>query len=561
MFVPLMTSPMAAEQHLHLWRPVNLSDRILAAIDVGTNSIHMVVVQIQPSLPSFKIIAAEKDMVRLGERCQITGHLTEEAMNRAIATLRRCRELATGLKAEEIIGVATSAVREAPNGREFLERVKEETGLTIDLISGEEEARRIYLGVLSGLEFNGKPHIIIDIGGGSTELILGDGHEPRYLSSTKVGAVRLTDLFVKSDPISDQDYAALRAYVRGMLDRAVEDLRQQLGPHEKPQLVGTSGTIESLMMIHTCDRLGTCPTSLRGYELTLEDLKALVAKLRRLNFSQRCQLLGMSERRAEIIVAGAVILAEAMEMLGQTSLITCDRALREGIIVDWMLTHGLIEDRLRYQSSVRQRSTYSLAQKFHVNLPSSERVADFALTLFDRTQGILHNWTEAERELLWAAAILHNAGHYVSHSAHHKHSYYLVRHGGLLGYTDTEIEIIANLCRYHRKSPPKKKHENFRQLVGRRERQIVEQLSAILRLASALDRRQIGAVDHITCEWRAPQREFCVQVHPADPSDRCELEIWSVNYKKEPFESQFGVSLKVELVPASSTVLATAVNY
>jgi exopolyphosphatase/guanosine-5'-triphosphate,3'-diphosphate pyrophosphatase len=551
---------MTAEQHLHLWRPVNLSDRILAAIDVGTNSIHMVVVQIQPSLPSFKIIATEKDMVRLGERCQITGQLTEEAMQRAIATLRRCRELATGLKAEEMIGVATSAVREAPNGREFLERVKKETGLTIDLISGEEEARRIYLGVLSGLEFNGKPHIIIDIGGGSTELILGDGHEPRCLSSTKVGAVRLTDLFVKSDPISDQDYIALRAYVRGMLDRAVEDLRQQLGPHEKPQLVGTSGTIESLMMIHTCDRLGTCPPSLRGYELTLEDLKALLAKLRRLNFNQRCQLLGMSERRAEIIVAGAVILAEAMEMLGQSSLITCDRALREGIIVDWMLTHGLIEDRLRYQSSVRQRSTYSLAQKFHVNLASSERVANFALTLFDRTQGILHNWTEAERELLWAAAILHNAGHYVSHSAHHKHSYYLVRHGGLLGYTDTEIEIIANLCRYHRKSPPKKKHENFRQLMGRRERQMVEQLSAILRLASALDRRQIGAVDHITCEWRAPQRQFCLQIHPADPSDRCELEIWSVNYKKEPFESQFSVSLKVELVAARGTVLATAVN-
>lgn len=560
MFVPLMTSPMTAEQHLHLWRPVNRSDRILAAIDVGTNSIHMVVVQIQPSLPSFKIIAAEKDMVRLGERCQMTGQLTEEAMQRAIATLRRCRELATGLKAEEMIGVATSAVREAPNGREFLERVKKETGLTIDLISGEEEARRIYLGVLSGLEFNGKPHIIIDIGGGSTELILGDGHEPRYLSSTKVGAVRLTDLFVKSDPISDQDYAALRAYVRGMLDRAVEDLRQQLGPHEKPQLVGTSGTIESLMMIHTCDRLGTCPPSLRGYELTLEDLKALLAKLRRLNFNQRCQLLGMSERRAEIIVAGAVILAEAMEMLGQSSLITCDRALREGIIVDWMLTHGLIEDRLRYQSSVRQRSTYSLAQKFHVNLASSERVANFALTLFDRTQGILHNWTEAERELLWAAAILHNAGHYVSHSAHHKHSYYLVRHGGLLGYTDTEIEIIANLCRYHRKSPPKKKHENFRQLMGRRERQMVEELSAILRLASALDRRQIGAVDHMTCEWRAPQRQFCLQIHPADPSDRCELEIWSVNYKKEPFESQFGVSLKVELVAATGTELATAVN-
>ncbi|WP_448526610.1 Ppx/GppA phosphatase family protein [Parathermosynechococcus lividus] len=551
---------MAAEQHLHLWRPINLSDRILAAIDVGTNSIHMVVVQIQPSLPSFKIIAAEKDMVRLGERCQLTGQLTEEAMARAIATLRRCRELAASLKAEDIIGVATSAVREAPNGREFLARVQEQTGLTIDLISGEEEARRIYLGVLSGLELNGKPHIIIDIGGGSTELILGDGHEPRYLSSTKVGAVRLTDLFVKSDPINDHDYSALRAYVRGMLDRAVEELRYHLQPHETPQLVGTSGTIESLMMLHTCLRLGSCPTSLQGYELTLADLQHLLGKLRRLNVNQRCQLLGMSERRAEIIVAGAVILAEAMDMLGQSSLITCDRALREGIIVDWMLTHGLIEDRLRYQSSVRQRSTYSMAQKFHVNLASSERVADFALTLFDHTQGTLHQWTDAERELLWAAAILHNAGHYVSHSAHHKHSYYLVRHGGLLGYTDGDIEVIANLCRYHRKSPPKKKHDNFRHLTGRRQRQLVEELSAILRIASALDRRQIGAVDHITCEWRSPQREVILSVYASHPDDRCELEVWSVNYKKDPFESQFGVTLKVEVVSASPQRLPASAN-
>jgi len=551
---------MAAEQHLHLWRPINLSDRILAAIDVGTNSIHMVVVQIQPSLPSFKIIATEKDMVRLGERCQLTGQLTEEAMARAIATLRRCRELATSLKAEDIIGVATSAVREAPNGREFLARVQEQTGLTIDLISGEEEARRIYLGVLSGLELNGKPHIIIDIGGGSTELILGDGHEPRYLSSTKVGAVRLTDLFVKSDPINDHDYSALRAYVRGMLDRAVEELRDYLQPDETPQLVGTSGTIESLMMLHTCLRLGSCPTSLQGYELTLADLQHLLGKLRRLNVNQRCQLLGMSERRAEIIVAGAVILAEAMDMLGQSSLITCDRALREGIIVDWMLTHGLIEDRLRYQSSVRQRSTYSMAQKFHVNLASSERVADFALTLFDHTQGTLHQWTDAERELLWAAAILHNAGHYVSHSAHHKHSYYLVRHGGLLGYTDGDIEVIANLCRYHRKSPPKKKHDNFRHLTGRRQRQLVEELSAILRIASALDRRQIGAVDHITCEWRSPQRELILSVYASHPDDRCELEIWSVNYKKDPFESQFGVTLTVEVVSASPQRLPASAN-
>ncbi|MDG2990859.1 Ppx/GppA family phosphatase [Candidatus Synechococcus calcipolaris G9] len=538
---------MAIEHHLNLWRPLSFTERVVGAIDVGTNSIHMVVVQVQPNLPSFKIIATEKDMVRLGERCQRTGELTDVAMERAIATLRRCRELADGLHAEEVVGVATSAVREAPNGREFLERVKKEIGLEIDLIPGEEEARRIYLGVLSGLEFQEKPHIIIDIGGGSTELILGDGHEPRYLSSTKVGAVRLTEMFVQSDPISDRDYECLRSYVRGMLDWPTESLCAHLAPGETAQLVGTSGTIESLVMVHTCEKQGNCPTSLQGYALTLEDLQALIDRLRKLTFTQRCQILGMSERRAEIILAGAVILQEAMVLLGQSSLITCDRALREGIIVDWMLTHGLIEDRLRYQSSVRQRSTYSLGEKFHVNLSSSERVAGFALALFDQTQEILHSWTEAERELLWSAAILHNCGHYVSHSAHHKHSYYLVRHGGLLGYTDAEIEIIANLCRYHRKNTPKKKHENYRNLQGRQQRHIVDQLSAILRLAAALDRRQIGAINSLHCEWKAPERELILHLQAVNPQDQCDLELWSLNYKKEPFESVFSVKLKAVL--------------
>ncbi|MEO1466556.1 MAG: Ppx/GppA family phosphatase, partial [Cyanobacteria bacterium J06633_1] len=168
-----------------------MNQQIIAAIDIGTNSIHMVIVQIDPTLPSFTVIAKEKDTVRLGDRHPGTGELTPEAIKRSLNTLRRCKELATSLKAEQIIAVATSATREAPNGTNFLRQIESELGIVVNLISGKEEARRIYLGVLSGMDFNDQPHIVIDIGGGSTEIILADVHEARFLSSTKIGAVRL----------------------------------------------------------------------------------------------------------------------------------------------------------------------------------------------------------------------------------------------------------------------------------------------------------------------------------------------------------------------------------
>lgn len=522
-------------------------DRIIAAIDVGTNSIHMVVVRVQPALPSFTIIAREKTTVRLGDRDKDTGNLTPAAMERATVTLKRCQEIAKSLNAEEIVAVATSAVRESPNGRAFLQQVDEELGLTIHLVSGHEEARRIYLGVLSGMEFQNQPHGIIDIGGGSTELILGDGREPRFLSSTKVGAVRLTAELVHTDPISNSEFHYLQAYVRGMLERPVEELQSQLQPGEQIRLVGTSGTIETLAVLHAREKFGSAPAPLNGYQMSLRDLREIVNRLRRLNYTERSLLPGMSERRSEIIVAGAVILQEAMGLLGAESVTICERSLREGVIVDWMLTHGLIEDRLRFQSSIRQRSVIRTAQKYQVNLEHAERVARFALSLFDQLQGVLYGWSESDRELLWAAAILHNSGHFVSHSAHHKHSYYLIRNGDLLGYTEVEVEVIANLARYHRKSCPKKKHENYRNITSKRYRKAVDQLNTLLRLAVALDRRQIGAIQAVRCDYRPDQQQLHLHLQATDPNDDCALELWSLDYKKNCFEEEFNLKLVVTL--------------
>jgi exopolyphosphatase / guanosine-5'-triphosphate,3'-diphosphate pyrophosphatase len=443
--------------------------------------------------------------------------------------------------------VATSAVREAPNGKDFLHKIKTELGLSVDLISGQEEARRIYLGVLSGMEFNNQPHTIIDIGGGSTELILGDSQQARTLTSTKVGAVRLTSELITTDPISHTEFQYLQAYARGMLERSVEELLANLESGESPRLVGTAGTIETLAMIHAREKSGVIPSILNGYQFSLKDLQELVNRLRKLSNSERATIPGMPEKRSEVILAGAVILQEAMTLLGSEVVTVCERSLREGVIVDWMLTHGLIEDKLRYQSSVRERNVLKLAHKYHTNLEYSDRVAKFAKSLFDQTQGTLHHWGTDERQLLWSAAILHNCGHYVSHSSHHKHSYYLIRNGELLGYTETEIEIIANLARYHRKSPPKKKHENSQMLLTKHQRQMVSQLSAILRLAVALDRRKIGAIAQVKCEYYAQFRQVNLLIFPSQSDDDCALELWSLDYKKGVFEEEFGVKLVATL--------------
>ena len=263
---------------------------------------------------------------------------------------------------------------------------------------------------------------------------------------------------------------------------------------------------------------------------------------------ERGAIAGMPEKRSEVILSGAVILQEAMTLLGVESLTVCERSLREGVIVDWMLTHGFIDNRLRFQSSIRERSILKTAKKYQTNLEHSERVAEFALSLFDQTQGQIHHWGADECQLLWAAAILHNCGHYISHSAHHKHSYYLIRNGELLGYNETEIEIIANIARYHRKSPPKKKHDSYRNLLHKEHRQMVNQLSAILRLAVALDRRQIGAISHIQCEYFLNFKEFKMFIFPSMINDECALEMWSLDYKKGIFEEEFGLKFVATLM-------------
>ncbi|CAI8353030.1 MAG: exopolyphosphatase [Cyanobium sp. ARS6] len=518
--------------------------RTVAAIDVGTNSTHMLVASVDVALATFSIDLAEKSSTRLGERDPDTGELTPEAMARGLESLRRFRELAISHQVEQIVVAATSAVREAPNGRDFLQTVKDELDLDVDLVSGPEEARLIYLGVLSGMSFGDRPHLVLDIGGGSTELILADGRDARALTSTRVGAVRLQRDFVKDDPIPPQRRSFLQAFIQGSLEPAVDKVHRRIKPGETPVLVATSGTAMAIGALAASDD-DRPPLKLHGYRVSRQRLNRVVDRLAVMTPEQRRALAPINDRRAEIIVPGSLILQTTMQMLGVDELVLSERALREGLIVDWMLRHGLLEDRFSFQSSIRQRTVIHQVQRFAVNQVRAERVANHALNLYDSTHKTLHRDDGSGRDLLWAAAMLHACGQHINLSAYHKHSWYLIRHGELLGYSESEHLMIAAIARYHRRSLPKKRHESWQALQTRDNRRTVSEMALLLRLAAALDRRPDPVVQKLKA--RVKGSVLILELVPERLNQNLSLEQWSLESCSALVSDVTGLNLKVRV--------------
>ena len=518
--------------------------RTVAAIDVGTNSTHMLVASVDVALGTFSIDLAEKSNTRLGERDPETGELTPEAMARGLESLRRFRELAVSHQVEQVVVAATSAVREAPNGRDFLQTIKDELDLDVDLVSGPEEARLIYLGVLSGMPFGDRPHLVLDIGGGSTELILADGRDARALTSTRVGAVRLQRDFVKDDPIPPQRRSFLQAFIQGSLEPAVDKVHRRIKPGETPVLVATSGTAMAIGALAASED-DRPPLKLHGYKVSRQRLNRVVDRLAVMTPEQRRGLAAINDRRAEIIVPGSLILQTTMQMLGVDELVLSERALREGLIVDWMLRHGLLEDRFSFQSSIRQRTVVHQVQRFAVNQARAERVASHALTLYDSTHKTLHRDDGSGRDLLWAAAMLHACGQHINLSAYHKHSWYLIRHGELLGYSESEHLMIAAIARYHRRSLPKKRHESWQALQTRDNRRTVSEMALLLRLAAALDRRPDPVVQ--TLKAAVKGSDLILELVPERVNQNLSLEQWSLESCSALVRDVTGLHLKIRV--------------
>lgn len=290
----------------------------LAAIDIGSNSIKLVVVQAETS-DAFTVLAQEREVVRLGQETLVNGHINSAATQRAIACLKRFRSVADANGAEKIAAIATATVREADNSAEFIRTVEEETGLHVEILSGLEEARLIGLAASQGCTAKGVTSLNIDIGGGSTEISIFRDGEPLKLISMKLGAVGLTDRFIRSDPPAPNELDALRSEVRSSLETSASELREQNWDHA----TATSGTALAISAALNCSAI-----------VNLPELKRLNARIAAVSLVERRNVAGLSPQRADIIVAGGFVLEETMSALGIESLRICDWSLREGVIID-----------------------------------------------------------------------------------------------------------------------------------------------------------------------------------------------------------------------------------
>lgn len=441
----------------------------LAAIDVGTNSVHMIIVEAQRQ--SYRVIDKEKEMVQLGRGSLEGKPLAADAFERGVATLGSMAEIARRWNVDEIVAVATSALREAPNRRAFL-RAAAKAGVDVRVISGEEEADYIYRAVRSAVDFHGGSALIIDIGGGSVELVLATDTEVFYTASEPLGALRMAQRF--GDEVAD-----CRAYVRRHLKKALGAARK-LG---FDFAVGTSGTIVTLATIAAET---TVESGLRW--LSRAKLSALIDDIAATPLDERAHRYEIDPRRGETLLNGAIVLDEIMDRLRIDQIRACDVALREGIV------ERVFDTRRGYKQrgGVRRTSVMTLAERSHVDRAHAEHVAALALSIFDQTEE-LHQLRTGERELLEYAALLHEVGKHVSFQSHHKHSFYLISHAGLRGFTADQVAVMANVARYYRKSEPEEDHPWFAQLSGRQQ-EVVQKLVAILRIADALDRGRRGAI-------------------------------------------------------------------
>ena len=468
------------------------AERNIGIIDLGSNSVRLLIVRIHPD-GSTTTLNQVKHMVRLGEGGFLRNRLQEETMTRTIAVLRGLAEMCAVYNTSETIAIATAAVRDAANGQEFIHRVQEKTGLDFTVVSGREEARLIYLGVSSGLEPSDSLRLFIDIGGGSTELIVADSSGHKNLDSLKLGCVRLTNLFFEDDkgPVSAYSYAALQRYIR---NEALHSF-QRIAGFEIAEAVASSGTAQNLAEIaaalaqEEASRTGR-PCTVSKQVLSYDGLRHAVKELCARDLEGRRNIPGINPNRADVIIAGAAILQTIMEEQGFESVTVSNRNLQNGILVDYLMrTYPQKASTVR---PAREESVLQLARFCRFEEAHSRHVAGLALELYDSARAIgLHDAAPVSRELLYYAALLHDIGIFISFANHHAHTHYLIRNTELLGFTEREIELMAAVAFFHRKRASKK-IPLFLEL-DESIREEVRLLSLFLTLAERLDKshRQI----------------------------------------------------------------------
>lgn len=503
----------------------------LAAIDIGSNSIKLAVADAADS-HSFAVVTRERDVIRLGEETLRKGRLSRTAIERATSCIHRYKTIAETHRADAIVAVATASVREASNAAQFINEVEQQTGLRVEILSGIEEARLIGLAASHGCSLKGATNINIDIGGGSTEISLFRNGTPLSLFSLKLGAVRLTERYLHSDPPKPKALASLKAEIHAAFERP----RRELRGAQWQEASGTSGTILSIgaalreIASNNGKQQAVQPPET---DIPLSHLAALNAKLASLDSAGRRNLARLTSQRSDIIVAGSHILEEAMRALGINVIRTCDWALREGVIID-SLREWEDESRPPAPDFAHQklRGVHAVGRRFGYEETHARQVAKLAEKIFE-SLAPSENLSRHQLTLLLAGALLHDIGYHIAHDSHQKHALYLITNSELTGFSEAERAVIANIARYHRGSVPKKRHPEY-QALNVPDREIVCKLGGIVRLADSLDRSHDSRIYDLKCHLKSGS----LHVELFSNAD-CENELLEVERKRPMFENAF----------------------
>ncbi len=522
-----MPSPLATPPAAPSGAPTPDALPRLAAIDVGTNSIRLVVAEVEPD-GGYRVLDEEREMTRLGHRLFDTGRLDGAAMEHALKTLATMRAIVDGFGVAAFRAVATSAVREASNGPAFCRQALRRCGVRIEVISAEEEAQLVVQSAQRHFDLAGRAVAIADIGGGSLELVFAAGGVVERVYTFPLGAVRLTERYLRSDPPTRREWKKLRRAIDRALDAALTKV-----PFRPELMIGSGGTFTNLGEMGRAERHGEAG-SIHGYRLSRSEVVEQMQRLRVMPLERRRETPGLNPRRADIIVAGVAAVSRLAKRLGTQQIVVNERGVRDGLLLT-MLAERTTAVRAPIPTLDRLGRVRAFAQACRSNQRHCEHVGLLAGQLFDQLQERGELPAES-RDLLVAAALLHDIGYLVNHAQHHKHAYHLIMHASLDGFAPQEIELIANIARYHRRALPKKRHANFARL-DRADRRLVRRLSGILRVADGLDRTHSGRVTGVRCEFERGGVRVLVEAD-SDP----QVEIWDAERKAVLFAAAFDLT-------------------
>lgn len=511
----------------------------IAALDLGTNSFHLLVADVRPD-GTFETVAREKEVLRLGDVVAGEGRITTGAADRAVASVRRFRRLAEASGATELIAKATSAIRSAPNGSEVVDRIESETGVDVEVISSHEEARLIFGAIRASVSIDPGPALCFDLGGGSVEIMIGDRSGLLWDTSLNLGVGRLTAKHLHTDPPVSKELERIESEVR----RALEPVSREVSRYAPTMTIGSSGTLSDIVAVATAARSRSSAPRQRNQTLaTRSEIEALHSRLVAMTGPERRRLPGLEETRSELVVAGSVFVTVVMDVFDVEALTISGWALREGIVLDTVGSHEP-DDWSDDPRALRRAAVAGLARRCTSDARHASHVAVLAQDLFDAT-GEIHGLGPDDREMLEYAALLHDIGQHVSRKGHHRHAAYLVEHGGLRGFAPDEVHFLAALVRHHRRGEPKPSEPLYGAL-GREGRSRVRSLAAILRIADGLDRGRRQVVEHVSAQVGEDLLVLRLQVH-----GDAELELWGARRKRDLMELVFGREVELEVAQSS----------